>query len=194
MYGIHWYVKGKHMGMKLKKFLAAGLLVCLLGGCLSMAAPVSAAGADEFAERLGPLLSGGAEALADWLEDQAKGLAPELRETLRDADTENLFADLKELIGETEGLDDDALRARIVEVTESHGIHLVDRQIEQLMRLCRAMEKLDGEALRERGDDLREALEELKAPGGLRGLWQSIRGGLRRLWAGLAETVSGWFG
>ena len=178
--------------MKLKKFFAAALLFALLGGILGVS-PACAAGTDDLGDILSPLLGGGLGELADWLEDKARGVAPELRETLRDADTEHLFDDLKALIGETKDLDDAALRARIVEVTEAHGIHLVERQIEQLMRLCRAMEKLDAEALRERGEALREELDALAGPGGLRGVWQSVRTALRSFWSGLKETLGGWF-
>ena len=173
--------------MKLRIFLCAAL-VCALLVC---AAAPAAGSAMDFAERYGPLLADGLDDLADWLDDQTASLAPALRETLRDADTEELFSDLRELIGETEGLDVDALRARIVEVTEAHGIHLVERQVTQLMRVCRATEKLDAAGLRERAEQLGDLLSD--PPGGLRGVWESVVGAVRSAGRWLADTVGGWF-
>ena len=80
--GIHWFTEGKHTDMKLKKIFAAALLFALLGGILG-ASPACAAGADALDDVLSPLLGGGLGELADWLEDKARGVAPELRETLR---------------------------------------------------------------------------------------------------------------
>jgi len=159
--------------MKQMKILSLLLAACLLAAVL--AAPAHAAGGslDDFAERYGPLLADGLDALTDWLDGQTSELAPELRETLKDVDAEDLLSDLKDLVGDTKDLDDAALRARIEQVAAQHGIHLVDSQIEQMMELCRALEKLDSSELRERTDALGELLEEA-APGGLKGVWNSI--------------------
>ena len=106
---------------------------------------------------------------------------------------ETNFADLRELVGDTKGLDDAALRARIREAAEAHGIHLVDSQVEQLARLCRAMEKLDRDALREKAEALGKQLEDLASPGGLRGLWQRVTGALRSAVRWIGDAVGRWF-
>lgn len=179
--------------MKLKKLYALALLFCLLGGLFSLAAPVSAAAPDDFAERYGPLLADGLDDLADWLSGKTAELAPELRETLENLNSDRLFSDFRDLLGDTSELDDAQLRARIEAVAEAHGITLVESQIAQLMRLCRAMEKFDGDGLRERARALREQLDALASPGGLRGLWQSVTDALKSAGDWLAETVGGWF-
>ncbi len=172
------------------KKIIAFLMICLLLGALAV--PAAAASPDDFAERYGPLLSEGLGDLADWLDGQTEKLAPELRKALEGLDGD-IFSDLRELVGDTAGLDDAALRARIREAAEAHGIHLVDSQVEQLMRLCRAMEKLDRDALREKAEALGKQLQELASPGGLRGLWQSVTDALRRAVRWIADTVSRWF-
>ena len=159
--------------MKLKRILPLLLAVCLLAAVLTGPARAAGGGLDEFADRYGPLLADGLDALTDWLNDQTAELAPELRETLRDVDTDNLFTDLKDMVGDTKDLDDAALKARIEEVAEAHGIHLVERQVQQMMKLCRTLEHLDASELRERTDALGEQLQEA-APGGLLGVWNSI--------------------
>ena len=174
----------------MKKIIVFLMICLLLGG---VAAQAAAASPDDFAERYGPLLSEGLDDLADWLDGQTEKLAPELRKALEGLDVRELFSDLRELVGDTKGLDDAQLRARIREAAEAHGIHLVDSQVEQLARLCRAMEKLDRDALREKAEALGKQLQELASPGGLRGLWQSVTDALRRAARWIADTVSGWF-
>lgn len=159
--------------MKHKRTVPLLLIVCLLAAALAAPAQAAGGGPDDFAERYGLLLSDGLGALTDWLGGQTSELAPELRETLKDVDTEELLNDLAELVGDTKDLDDAALRARIEEVSAQHGIHLVESQVQQLMKLCRVLEKLDAAELRERSDALGELLEEA-APGGLRGVWDSV--------------------
>ena len=81
--------------MNMKKLPAALLCVCLLFAALSPAACAAEAPAlDDFVDRYGPLLGDGLDTLTDWLKGKTADLAPELRETLRDVDTEDLFSDL----------------------------------------------------------------------------------------------------
>ena len=177
--------------MRLKRFLILALILCLL-----TAAPAPAAAALElpglggFIDRCGPLLDGGLDALTDWLDGQTAKLAPELRETLRDVATDALFSDLRELVGETSGMDDAELRAAVEALAEKHGVHLVERQVAQLMKLCRTLEKLDPDALRERTDALRE---ELSTPSGLRGAWSTVVAALKRAADWLTRTLEGLF-
>ena len=159
--------------MKVKRILPLLLCVCLLAAVLMSPAHAAGGSLEDFVDRYGPLLGDGLDALTDWLDEQTSELAPELRETLKDVDTDNLFSDLKEMMGDTKDLDDAALKARIESVAEAHGIHLVESQVQQMMKLCRTLEQLDVRELRERTDALGEQLSEA-APGGLRGLWNSI--------------------
>ena len=159
--------------MKHRKFFTTLLVVCLLAAALTAPARAADGSLDNFVDRYGPLLSDGLSALNDWLADQTAELAPELRETLQDVDTDDLFRDLKDMVGDTKDLDDAELKARIEAVAEAHGIHLVESQVEQLMKLCRTLEGLDASELRERTDELGEQLDRV-APGGLKGLWQSV--------------------
>ena len=178
--------------MDRKKFFAILLTFALLTGLCGFASPARAASPDDFAERYGPLLTEGLDGLTDWLNGQTEKLAPELRKALEGLDGD-IFSDLRELVGDTKGLDDAQLRARIREAAEAHGIHLVDSQVEQLARLCRAMEKLDRDALREKAEALGKQLEDLASPGGLRGLWQRVTGALRSAVRWIGDTVGRWF-
>ena len=177
--------------MRMKRLFASALLLCLLGALLAPAAAAADIPAlNDFIDRYGPLLGDGLDSLTDWLDGKASRLAPELRETLRDLDTDALFSDLTALVGETAGMDDEQLRAAVLALAEQHGIHLVDSQVEQLMKLCRTLEKLDASALRERTDALKQ---ELTAPGGLRGAWNAVVKAVADAANWLARTFGGWF-
>ena len=156
--------------MKLKKLLIAALALCLLPASVPAASAAEPGDLWDLIERLAPQLDGGLEGLSDWLSGKSADLAPELIETLRDLDTEHLLEDMKNMAGDTKELDDAALKARIEQLAEQHGIHLVEQQVEQLMKLFRTLERLDPSALRERAGELQEQLE---VPGGLRGVWNS---------------------
>ena len=177
--------------MHLKRILALALIACLLGALSAPAAAAAEAPAlGNFLERCGPLLEDGLGALTDWLDGQTSKLPPALRDTLRDVDTETLFSDLADLVGETAELDDAALRTAVLELAEKHGIHLVEDQVQQLMKLCRTLEKLDAAQLRERTDTLRQ---ELSTPSGLRGAWSAVVRAVTDAVDWLKQAVSGLF-
>ena len=180
--------------MNKRRFAILTLVFCLAAALLSPAA--SAAGLsvpDGWADRFGSLLDGGLDALTDWLDGQTSTLAPELRETLRDIHTDALLDDLKALVAETRGMDDEQLRGAVLSMAEKHGIHLVDSQVAQLMALCRALEKLDAQQLKERIDALKKAFDAEGAPGGLRGAWNAVVRAVRDAAGWIARTVGGWF-
>ena len=177
--------------MKMKCVFALALALCLASALLAPAAFAADGEASlPFSDRWSPLLDRGMDALTEWFDGQADKLAPELRETLRDLDTGALFADLRDLAARSRDMDDAQLRAAVLALAEKHGIHLVDSQVTQLMNLCRTLEKLDPEHLRERFDTLQQALD---APGGLRGAWMSVVKAVTDAANWLARTVGGWF-
>ena len=152
-------------------------------------------GLDGIREGLGDGLGG----LTDWLDGKTVHLSPELRETLRDIDTDALWHDLTALAETTKDMDDDALRASVEALAEKHGIHLVDSQVAQLMKLCRTLEKLDKKELAERAEALKDALKDAtedapqpRPAGGLRGVWQRVRSALRGIGGWLKRTVGRW--
>ena len=179
--------------MNLRKLLISALVVCLCAAALSPAAAAADAPAlGDFIDRYGPLLGDGLDALTDWLDGQTAKLAPELRETLRDMDTDGLLDDLKALVGETRDMDDAQLRETLLALGEKHGVHLVDAQVTQLIALCRTLEKLDTSTLQERLDALRRALDDPPASG-LRGAWEAVKKAVTDAADWLARTLGGLF-
>lgn len=178
--------------MKLKKWIALALILCLSLAALSPAAAAAdLPDAGELIDRISGLTEEGLSSLTDWFEGKTAELAPELRETLRSADTDALFSDFRALAEQTAGMDDDALAAAIRAVAEQHGVHLVDSQVKQLMGLCRAMEKLDARQLNDRLEALRHSIQ---PPAGLRAFWDSVVQALAGAADWLTKTVGRWFG
>ncbi len=177
--------------MIIRKTISFTLLFCLLAALL---APAAAAADDAvqagFSDRWSPLLGEGLDALTDWLDGKADRLAPELRETLRNMDTDALFEDLKALVGETRGMDDEELRGAVLALAQKHGVHLLESQVKQLMKLCRTLENLDSERLRERFETLEKAID---APEGLRSAWNTVVTAITNAAGWLVRTVGGWF-
>ena len=121
------------------------------------------------------------------LYDNTRDLTAFIRQANRD---NTLFSDLKDLAGRSREMDDDELYAAVLALAEQHGVHLVDSQAWQLVRLCRALEKLDAGQLRERFDALER---ELDSPGGLRGAWEAVKRAVTDAADWIARTVGGWF-
>ena len=180
------------MNLNLKVFFVLSLVFCVIVAAIVPAAYAETPPAlDVFLDRYGSLLEDGLDSLTDWLDGHAASLAPELRKTLQDIDTDALLSDLTELVAETRGMEDDALRDAILALAEKHGVHLVDSQVSQLMKLCRTLENLDTRQLRERTDALRDALE---TPDGLRGVLHTVARAVSDAANWLVRTVGGWFG
>ena len=77
-------------------------------------------------------------------------LTAELAEQIGSYDSVEIVNELKLLLGETKNMTDDELRAEIISIASDLGVTLTDTQIDQLISLCRSLEKLDPEQLKEK--------------------------------------------
>lgn len=71
--------------------------------------------------------------------------------------------ELKLLLDETRDMTDEELRAEIARIAAEAGVELNGSQVGQLVTLCRALEKLDPDALREKVQSVQETLQSLGA-------------------------------
>jgi len=69
-----------------------------------------------------------------------------------------IVSDLKLLLDETRNMSDDELMAEIRSVSSHYGVSLSEDQIDQLVKLCRSMEKLDVSQLTERIENVKQKL------------------------------------
>ena len=99
---------------------------------------------------------------AQMLTDEGQEAAQKLLEALDSLDLAALSADLKPLLDRAAALSDTELRSELSRVAERHGVRFTDGQLDKLVSLCRSLQGLEPDALRERLGQLRETLETLR--------------------------------
>lgn len=102
------------------------------------------------------------------LSDLAKATAIEeivvtgnLSQMLGGVDATALVNELKLILDKTKTMSDDELKAEIRAIAKELNIELSESQIEQLIGLCRSLEKLDPQALKERVMSLTKAIKSM---------------------------------
>lgn len=88
-------------------------------------------------------------------------LTAELAEQIGSYDSVEIVNELKLLLSETKGMTDDELRAEIVSIASDLCVTLTDTQIDQLISLCRSLEKLDPEQLKEKVESVQNTIAKL---------------------------------
>lgn len=88
-------------------------------------------------------------------------LTAELAEQIGSYDSVEIVNELKLLLGETKNMTDDELRAEISSIASDLGVTLTDTQIDQLISLCRSLEKLDPEQLKEKVESVQNTIAKL---------------------------------
>ena len=168
--------------MKMKKLLSAALALCLLLALTPAASAAETPGLGDVLKLLAPELDGGLDGIIDWLKDGAATLAPEVQDILRQMSNEDFFDEIRELAA----LDDDALREKLRSVGTQYGFTLTDEQVQQLIHLCRTVEKLDPRLLTECIESLRDTVEQ---PGSLRGIWNGVVRSVKSFVSWLADKA-----
>lgn len=80
----------------------------------------------------------------------------ELAAQIGSADSTKIVNALKLILDETENMTDEELKQQIIDIAEEYNVSLNDSQIEQLISLCRSLEKLDVSALKEKVESIQE--------------------------------------
>ena len=109
-------------------------------------------------------------------------LTAELAEQIGSYDSVEIVNELKLLLAETKNMTDEELRAEIVSIASDLGVTLTDTQINQLISLCRSLEKLDPDQLKEKVESVQETIAKLgqakeKVAGfieGVKNVWNSV--------------------
>ncbi len=83
----------------------------------------------------------------------------ELADEIGSDDSTAIVNDLKLILDQTSKMSDDELRAKIIEIAGSYDVTLTDEQIDQLISLCRSMEKLDINELMDKVNQVQDYLK-----------------------------------
>ena len=98
-------------------------------------------------------------------------------------DSSGIIGDLKQILNETAKMTDQQLRRRIEQIAGEHNVRLTERQIQQLITLCRSLEKLGFSSFPTSREELQDTWEKVtetkdKVVGffqSLRDTWESVR-------------------
>ena len=85
----------------------------------------------------------------------------ELAEEIGNLDATEIVTGLKEVLGETVKMSDEEIRQEIIRIAGEYNVTLSDRQIQQLIDLCRSLEGLDADSLRERVVEAQETIKKI---------------------------------
>lgn len=99
--------------------------------------------------------------LAKLVSTQELTITGELAEEIGDMDSTSIVNDLKLMLDETRKMTDGEIRAEIVAIAGEYNVKLTDTQIDQLLTLCRSLEKLDGDALKSRVEEIQGTLKKV---------------------------------
>lgn len=88
-------------------------------------------------------------------------ITAELADELGSYDSVSIVNEIKLVLNETENMTDDELSAEISAIAEEYGVSLTDSQIDQLITLCRAFEKMDVSELRDKVEYVQRTVKKL---------------------------------
>ena len=96
--------------------------------------------------------------LAKLISTQELTITGELADEIGNMDSTSIVNELKMMLDETVNMTDDEIRQTIREIAKRYNVKLTDTQVEQLLQLCRSLEKLNPDQLKERVEDVQETL------------------------------------
>lgn len=82
-----------------------------------------------------------------------------LAEMVGDVDATEMVNQLKLILDKTKDMSDDEVRSEIKNIAKNINVQVTDAQVEQLLSLCRSLEKLDADQLAERVNSFKKTIE-----------------------------------
>lgn len=107
-------------------------------------------------------------------------ITAELADEIGSADSTAIVNELKLILDETKDMTDDELREEIKRIAAEYDVTLTDSQIDQLITLCRSMEKLDIDALKQKVEEVQQYLKDIVKK----------HGEIKQFLSNVAETVT----
>lgn len=117
-------------------------------------------------------------------------LTAELAEKIGSYDSVEIVNELKLLLGETKNMTDEQLRREIESIASDLGVSLTDTQISQLISLCRSLEKLNPEQLKEKVESVQNTIAKL---GQAKETVSNFFEGVKNVWNSMVDFFKGLF-
>ncbi|HWS30999.1 MAG TPA: DUF1002 domain-containing protein [Clostridia bacterium] len=83
----------------------------------------------------------------------------ELAEYIGSEDATEIINQLKGILDQTQNMTDDEVRSEIRRIAKDYNVSITDAQVDQLLKLCRSLEKLDVNELKEKLLSLTETVK-----------------------------------
>ncbi len=99
--------------------------------------------------------------LAKLVSTQELTITGSLAEEIGSMDSTSIVNDLKLMLDETAKMTDEEIRQQIIQIAGEYNVTLTDKQIRQLITLCRSLEGLDVNALRSRVEEVQGTLQKV---------------------------------
>ncbi|PKM74122.1 MAG: hypothetical protein CVU91_03500 [Firmicutes bacterium HGW-Firmicutes-16] len=87
----------------------------------------------------------------------------DLADQIGNYDAVTIVNELKKVLTQTVNMTDDEVRAEVKKIAEENNISVSDGQVDQLLSLCRSLEKLDPEQLKAKVEQMQETVKKLAA-------------------------------
>lgn len=88
-------------------------------------------------------------------------ITADLADQIGSYDAVTIVNELKKVLGETVNMTDEEVRAEIKNIAEENDISISDGQVDQLVSLCRSLEKLNPEELKARVESFQDTVKKL---------------------------------
>lgn len=118
-------------------------------------------------------------------------LTAELADKIGSYDSVEIVNELKLLLGETRNMTDEQLRAEIVSIASDLGVTLTDTQINQLISLCRSLEKLNPDELKAKIESVQNTIAKL---GQAKETVSNFLTGVKNVWNSIVDFFKNIFG
>ena len=99
--------------------------------------------------------------LAKLVSTQELTITGELADEIGSMDSTSIVNELKLMLDLTKNMTDEEMRAVILEVAGRYGVKLTETQIGQLISLCRSLEALDPDSLKNRVEEVQGTLQKV---------------------------------
>ena len=99
--------------------------------------------------------------LAKAVSTQELTITGDLAKEIGSMDSTSIVNELKLMLNETQKMSDGELRSTILEIAGRYNVSLTDTQINQLISLCRSLEGLDPNQLKQRVEEMQSTLQKV---------------------------------
>ena len=99
--------------------------------------------------------------VAKLVSTQELTITGELAQEIGNMDSTSIVQDLKMMLDETQNMTDEQIRQEVIQIAAQYNVSLTETQIQQLITLCRSLEKLDADQLKARVEEVQNTLNKV---------------------------------